>query len=96
MSSSRRSVSSISKQSGALMSSRLIPPTVGSSIRQKSMTFCGSCASISMSNTSIPANFLKRTPFPSMTGFDASAPMSPRPRTAVPFETTATRFPRAV
>jgi len=31
-----------------------------------------------------------------MTGFDADAPMSPRPRTADPFETTATRFPFAV
>ena len=49
-----------------------------------------------MSNTSIPANRLKSTPFPSITGFAARGPMSPRPSTAVPFDTTATRFPRAV
>jgi len=29
-------------------------------------------AAISISNTSMPANFLKRTALPSMTGFDAS------------------------
>jgi len=36
-----------------------------------------------MSNTSTSANLLKRTPFPSMTGFPARAPMSPNPNTAV-------------
>ena len=44
----------------------------------------------------MPANFLKRTPFPSMTGFEASGPMSPNPSTAVPFEMTATKLPLAV
>jgi len=39
---------------------------------------------------------LEQHTLPSMTGFDADAPMSPRPRTADPFETTATRFPFAV
>jgi hypothetical protein len=33
---------------------------------------------------------------PSMTGLPAKAPRLPSPRTAVPFETTATRFPLAV
>ncbi len=42
------------------------------------------------------ANCLNSTPFPSITGFDASAPMRPSPSTAVPFDTTATRLPRAV
>ena len=32
-----------------------------------------------MSNTSMPANFLKRTALPSITGLQASAPMLPRP-----------------
>ena len=31
-----------------------------------------------------------------ITGFDASAPKLPRPSTAVPFEITATKLPRAV
>ena len=39
------------------------------------------------------ANLLKSTPFPSITGFPASAPIFPSPKTAVQFETTATRFP---
>src|SRR6516162_3366346 len=42
------------------------------------------------------ANFLKRQAFPSMTGLPASGPMLPRPSTAVPLVTTATRLPRAV
>ena len=55
-----------------------------------------SCASISMSNTSMPANFLNRTALPSITGLPASGPILPRPSTAVPFDTTATRLARAV
>jgi hypothetical protein len=51
---------------------------------------------ISMSNTSMPANFLNSTPLPSMTGLEASGPMLPRPSTAVPLVMTATRLPRAV
>ena len=91
-----RSCSSTSKHSGALMSSRLMPPKVGSKAATTSTMRPISCASISMSNTSMSANFLKRTALPSMTGLEASAPMLPRPRTAVPFDTTATRLPRAV
>ena len=53
-------------------------------------------AAISMSNTSMPANFLNSTALPSMTGFEASGPILPRPSTAVPLETTATRLARAV
>ena len=48
-----------------------------------------------MSKTSMPANFLKSTALPSITGFEASGPMSPSPSTAVPFVITATRFARA-
>ena len=93
---SRLRVSSISKHSGALISSRLIPPKVGSKDLMIWMSFFGSFSLISRSKTSIPANFLKRTPFPSMTGLDASGPISPRPSTAVPLEITATRLPFAV
>ncbi len=75
------------------MSSRLIPPNVGSSRATTSTIMSGSFSSSSMSKTSTSANLLKRTPFPSMTGLPAGAPMSPRPRTAVPLDTTATRFP---
>ncbi len=49
-------------------------------------------ASISMSNTSMPANFLNSTALPSITGLAASGPILPRPSTAVPFEITATRL----
>ena len=87
---------SISKQAGAPMSSRFTPPKVGSSAATISTTLSTSVASISMSKTSMPANFLNSTPLPSITGFDASAPILPRPSTAVPLEITATRLPRAV
>jgi hypothetical protein len=56
----------------------------------------GSRSLISMSNTSMPANFLNSTPLPSITGFAASGPIAPSPRTAVPLVMTATRLPRAV
>jgi len=39
---------------------------------------------------------LEQDALPSMTGFDACAPMSPSPSTAEPFETTPTRLPLAV
>ncbi len=96
MSSASISCSSTSKQSGALMSSRLMPPTVGSSILQKAMISAGVGAWMSRSNTSMSANALNSTPLPSITGLPASGPMLPRPSTAVPFDTTATRLPRAV
>ena len=61
-----------------------------------SMRRSGSSSFSSMSKTSMPANFLKRTPLPSITGLAASGPMLPRPSTAVPLVTTPTRLPRAV
>ena len=88
--------SSTTKHSGALMSSRLMPPKVGSSALTTMQILSISLASMLMSKTSMSANFLKRTPLPSMTGLPAAGPMSPRPSTAVPLETTATRLPRAV
>ncbi len=91
-----RSSASMAKHSGALMSSRLIAPKVGSSAATTSQKRAGSSASTSMSNTSMPANFLNRTALPSITGLPASAPILPRPRTAVPLEITPTRLPRVV
>ena len=79
----------MAKHSGALMSSRLIAPKVGSSAATTSQKRSGSAASTSMSNTSMPANFLNRTALPSITGLPASAPILPRPSTAVPLEITA-------
>ncbi len=61
-----------------------------------STSLSGSVSSSSMSKTSMPANFLNSTPLPSITGLAASGPMAPRPSTAVPLVTTATRLPRAV
>ena len=75
------------------MSSRFIPPKVGSRYLTVLIISSGSVALISISNASIPANLLKSTLFPSMTGFDARAPILPRPSTAVPFDTIPTRFP---
>ena len=43
-----------------------------------------------MGTASRPANSLNRQALPSMTGSAAAGPMSPRPSTAVPSETTAT------
>ena len=38
------------------------------------------------------AKILNRRAFPSITGFEAAGPISPKPNTAVPFEITATKF----
>ena len=84
------------KQSGALISSRFIPPKEGPRSFTQLMNSSGSCVSTQISIDSTPANLLKSTAFPSITGFDASDPMFPRPRTAVPLEITATVFPLLV
>lgn len=56
----------------------------------RDFAFSGSCSSISMSNESRSANFLKSTALPSITGLAARAPMFPKPRTAVPLVMTPT------
>ena len=78
------------------MSSRLIPPKVGEIALTVAINDSVSLESISISNTSISAKILNSSPFPSITGFDASGPISPNPKTAVPFEITATRLPLLV
>ena len=78
------------------MSSRFIPPKVGAMALTALMKASGSWASTSISKTSIPAKILNNKPFPSITGLEASGPMSPKPRTAVPLEITATKFPLLV
>ena len=91
-----RQMRSTAKQSGARISSRLTAPKLGSSAQTMAASRSGSVSFTSMSMESIPANFLKRTALPSITGLDASAPMSPSPSTAVPLVMTATMLPRAV
>ena len=81
------------KQSGAEMSSRLMPPQVAPILRTVRMKSSASVVFTSTSKLSISANRLKRTDLPSITGFDAIGPRLPKPRMAVPFEITATRLP---
>ena len=92
MSSSAFSRSSISKQRGELMSSRLMPPKVGAISFTVSTILSGSLVSSAIGKASTSANSLNSIALPSMTGMAASGPMSPRPSTAVPSVTTATVF----
>ena len=92
MSSSSRSRSSISKQRGAEMSSRLIPPKVGAISFTASTISSGSLVSRQIGKASTSANSLNSIALPSITGIAASGPMSPRPSTALPSVTTATVF----
>ena len=78
------------KASGALMSSRLMPPKVGSSRSTVSMISSGSVVRMQTGNASTPAKCLNSSALPSMTGIPATAPMSPSPRIAVPLVTIAT------
>ena len=87
---------SIIKQSGALISSRLIPPKDGSRLAIISEILSGSFSFISMSIESTSANLLNNTALPSITGLEAKGPRSPNPRIAEPFDITATRLPLAV
>ena len=91
-----RRVCSMMKHSGALMSSRLIPPKLGSIIAMASISASVSSLSSSMSIESTSAKRLNSTALPSITGLEASAPRLPMPRMAVPLEITATRLPLAV
>ena len=92
MSSSSFSRSSISKQRGAEMSSRLMPPKVGAISFTVWMISSGSLVARQIGKASTSANSLNSIALPSITGIAASGPMSPRPSTAEPSETTATVF----
>jgi len=93
MSSSSCSSVSMRKHSGLLMSSRLMPPKVTPMFFTTVMISSGSFEDSSMSMESTSAKRLNSTLLPSITGLEASAPRSPRPRIAVPLEITATRLP---
>ena len=82
--------SSISKQRGAEMSSRLIPPNAGAMCVTACTISSGSLVSRQIGKASTSANSLNRHALPSITGIAARGPMSPSPSTAVPSETTAT------
>ena len=84
------------KHSGLLMSSRLMPPKVEPMAVTTWITVSASLESTSMSMESTSAKRLNSTLLPSITGLEASAPRSPRPRMAVPLEITATMLPLEV
>ena len=90
MSSSSRSRRSISKQRGAEMSSRLMPPNPGASALTVRTISSTSLVARQIGKASTPPNSLKSIALPSITGMAASGPMSPSPSTAVPSDTTAT------
>lgn len=90
LSSRRRSTS---KQRGAEMSSRLMPPKEGARRAMVSTSSSGSVVSRTMGTALSPAKRPNSWALPSMTGRAARGPMSPRPRTAVPSEMTATLLP---
>ena len=85
-----RSLLSIIKHSGALISSRLMPPQLGPRYLTALINSSTFSVSTSISTESISAKRLNKTDFPSITGLPARAPKFPSPRTAVPFEITAT------
>ena len=60
------------------------------------MNLSGSFSFISISKTSIPAKILNSNALPSITGLEASGPISPSPKTAVPLVITATKLPLEV
>ena len=96
MSSSAFSRRSISKQRGAEISSRLMPPKVGARYLTVLTISSVSLVSRQMGKASTPPKVLNRAALPSITGIAASGPISPRPSTAVPSDTTATVRPLMV
>ena len=73
-----------------------MPPNVGAIFLTVAINSSTFSVSTSISNTSISAKILNKSPLPSITGFEASGPIFPNPKTAVPLEITATKFPLEV
>ena len=90
MSSSSIRRRSISKQRGAEMSSRLMPPKLGARRLTVSTISSTSWVSRHSGTAFTPPKVLNSAHLPSMTGMAAAGPMLPRPSTAEPSETTAT------
>ncbi len=78
------------------MSSRLMPPKLGARRATVSTISSTSVVSSTIGTASTPPKSLNSNALPSITGRAASGPMSPRPRTAVPSDTTATTCERQV
>ena len=87
---------SISKQAGAAKSSSWIAPNPAAIAAMWSMQRPGSVSSSRIGTALTPTSVENSAALPSMTGRPASAPMLPRPSTAVPLVTTATELPRLV
>ncbi|CSB76916.1 Uncharacterised protein [Vibrio cholerae] len=87
---------SISKQSGALISSKLMPPKVSAMLATVSINSSMVRCFTSISIESNPAKRLNSSALPSMTGLEAIGPKFPNPKIAVPLEITATVLPFAV
>ena len=83
---------SISKHLGAEISSRLTPPKEPARSATVLTISSTSFERMQRGNASTSPKALKSAHLPSITGIPASGPMSPRPRTAVPSVTTATRL----
>ena len=91
-----RSRRSTSKQRGAAMSSRLIPPKPGAIISTAFTISSVSWLARQIGQASMSANRLNSAALPSITGSAAPGPMLPRPSTAEPSVTTATELPLIV
>ena len=91
-----RSRRSISKQRGAAMSSRLIPPNPGAIISTARTISSVSWLARQIGQASMSANRLNSAALPSITGSAAPGPMLPSPSTAEPSVTTATELPLMV
>ncbi len=85
-----RSLRSTSKQRGAEMSSRLMPPNPGAMAATVATISSVSWVSRQIGQASMSANRLNSAALPSITGSAAYGPRLPRPSTAVPSVTTAT------
>ncbi len=66
-----------------------MPPKTGAILRTVSTISSTSVQSKQIGKALTLANFLNSMALPSITGNEAKAPMFPRPKTAVPFVTTA-------
>ena len=96
MSRDSRSRFSISKQRGAAMSSRLMPPKPGAIISTALTISSVSWLARQIGQASMSAKRLNSAALPSITGIAAPGPMLPRPSTAEPSVTTATELPLMV
>jgi hypothetical protein len=95
MSSSSTNRLSISNDSGALMSSIYSSKSRGNRFNCLNEFVDILNIYFYIKNIDISKDF-KQQRLPSITGFEASGPISPSPKTAVPFVITATKLPLAV